>query len=131
MKTTRQKPICSYCGSEDISFNANANWDSNLQEYVLNGSSSKADCEYCEKQTPVEWSEVGFIDVTDRERNTILAGLRALQAFRSLNPDTTYAGDQLDALNAIATNAGIDLALPDHCIGLLCDKINFGSEVTA
>ena len=51
-----QKPICPYCKSENVNIDANAEWDYEKQEWVLQNTFEDAFCIECEETIKhLEW----------------------------------------------------------------------------
>lgn len=53
----REKPICGVCGAEEISFDANAVWDVEAQDWIVGGICDTAWCSACNDETEVKWVE--------------------------------------------------------------------------
>jgi len=55
----KQKPVCPYCGSDNVVVDATARWDVALQEWVLSGVHDSGGCEQCGEETKsFEWENV-------------------------------------------------------------------------
>lgn len=48
---TKVRMVCSYCGSEDVSKDAWADWDVDRQEWVLRTEFDNAHCHNCDGET--------------------------------------------------------------------------------
>lgn len=54
----KEKPICSYCGSDAVSLDAFADWDMETQEWVLGMTFDDAICRDCGEHQRIEFVEV-------------------------------------------------------------------------
>lgn len=52
----KEKPHCPYCGSDDVSFDATAEWDEETQQYELCSTFNSGGCRTCEQEFKyVDW----------------------------------------------------------------------------
>lgn len=55
----KEKPVCSYCGSENVTCDAAARWDMDAQAWVLADThDGNNDCGDCNGETKLVWKEV-------------------------------------------------------------------------
>jgi len=58
MCKTKEIPVCSHCGSDEIKFDAWAEWNPESQKFELaQAFQYKAHCDECDGQTSVDWIE--------------------------------------------------------------------------
>lgn len=55
---TNEKPVCSACGSEDVTKDAWAEWDIEKQDWVLQNVYDDTFCQTCEESQKVNWLPV-------------------------------------------------------------------------
>ena len=55
---TKEKPICTECGSEAVLADAWAEWDAEAQQWVLNNTFDHKFCAACDGECGVKWVEV-------------------------------------------------------------------------
>lgn len=55
---TIRYPVCSYCGSDEIKFDAYSIWDKENQEYKVDQTFDEVYCEKCEGETSVNWLNI-------------------------------------------------------------------------
>jgi hypothetical protein len=54
MHTKTHTYICDVCGSEDVMLDAYAEWDTEIQDWVLRSTFDQAYCEQCEGECTLE-----------------------------------------------------------------------------
>ena len=55
---SKEKPICTYCGSDDVSRDAYAKWDIDTQEWEIITTFDSYYCEDCDGETSIEWKDI-------------------------------------------------------------------------
>jgi hypothetical protein len=73
MATTKEKPVCSACGSDDVLMDAYAVWDNAAQDWVPNSTHEATVCNACEGECRIDWVPVA--DRDDREAQQALSDL--------------------------------------------------------
>lgn len=55
----RERPICRYCGSENLIFDACARWNSDTQSYqLIDTYDSPPTCQDCEQEGHADWQDM-------------------------------------------------------------------------
>jgi hypothetical protein len=56
--STLTEPVCTECRSNNITVDANAAWDMDLQDWSLSATFDNAYCCTCEGECKLDWQEI-------------------------------------------------------------------------
>jgi hypothetical protein len=59
----KQKPVCDHCGSDSVTVDANAEWCSTTNDWVISCTFDSASCGQCEGECSIDWVSVQECDV--------------------------------------------------------------------
>lgn len=55
----KEKPVCKYCGSDDVSVDAAAHWNQETQEWELTSTFASGNCSHCGSEIKyLDWIEI-------------------------------------------------------------------------
>jgi ribosomal protein S27AE len=63
-KINRIKPICSHCGSDDVTADALTRWNPNTDAWEVSNVLDNSDCEQCGGECNLIW-----VDADDEDKN--------------------------------------------------------------
>ena len=53
--TPKNKPVCTECGSDDVTLDCIGGWDADKQEWIVIGELDNSDCNVCGGECSLKW----------------------------------------------------------------------------